>query len=80
MKVRLSVLKFLLSFILLNCSLTANAEPIFHEKYYPSGNGLFSAVIALHTSGGCKTVRKSMIGYLKVGYAVYTPNFLNDTD
>ena len=74
-KERLSVLKFLLSFILFSFSLTANAEPIFHEKYYPSGNGPFPAVIALHTSGGYKTVRKSIKGYLKAGYAVYTPNF-----
>ena len=79
-KERLSVLKFLLSFILFSFSLTANAEPIFHEKYYPSGNGPFPAVIALHTSGGYKTVRKSIKGYLKAGYAVYTPNFLNNTD
>ena len=65
--------------IFLSFALTANAEPIFHEKYYPNGDGPFPAVLALHTSG-TRAVRKSIKGYLKAGYAVYTPKFLNDTD
>ena len=43
---------FLAIFIFLIFIKTVNAEPIFHEKYYPSGNGPFPAVIALHSSGG----------------------------
>ena len=66
---------FLISFILLSFSTTVNAEPIFHEKYYPSGTGPFPVVIALHTSSGYKSVRKAIKGFKKAGYAVYTPNF-----
>ena len=48
----LKKLLFLTSFIFITFITTVNAEPIFHEKYYPSGNGPFPVVIALHTSGG----------------------------
>jgi dienelactone hydrolase len=68
-------LTFLLSFILLSFTTKVNAEPIFHEKYYPSGKGPFPLVIALHTSSGYKSVRKSIKGFKKAGYAVYTPDF-----
>ena len=65
----------LASSLMLGFFSTLKAEPIFHEKYYPGGNGPFPVVIALHTSGGYKTVRKSVNGFLEAGYAVYTPNF-----
>jgi dienelactone hydrolase len=68
-------LVFFVCFSMLSLALKAHAEPIFHEKYYPSGNGPFPVVIALHTSNGYKTVRKSVKGFLDAGYAVYTPNF-----
>jgi len=48
---------FLAIFIFLIFIKTVNAEPIFHEKYYPSGNGPFPVVIALHTSSGYFSVR-----------------------
>jgi dienelactone hydrolase len=67
----------LASFLMLGAFSTLKAEPIFHEKYYPSGNGPFPVVIALHTSGGYKTVRKSVNGFLAAGYAVYTPDFFH---
>jgi dienelactone hydrolase len=68
-------LTFLLSFILLSFTTKVNAEPIFHEKHYPSGKGPFPVVIALHTSFGYKSVRKAIKGFEKSGYAVYTPDF-----
>ena len=74
-KSKLQLMIYLTGFLLLNLFSTANAEPIFHEKHYPNGDGPFPVVIALHTSGGYKTVRKSVNGFLAAGYAVYTPNF-----
>ncbi len=53
----------------------ANAEPIYHEINYPDGNGPFPIVIALHTSGGFKTVKKQVSKYTNAGYAVYAPDF-----
>ena len=53
----------------------ANAEPIYHEIKYPAGNGPFPVVIALHTSGGFKTVKKQIPKYTNAGYAVYAPDF-----
>ena len=56
-------------------SSSARAEPIYHEKYYPDGSGPFPAVIALHTSGGFKTVKHLIQRYVKDGFAVYAPDF-----
>ena len=53
----------------------ANAEPIYHEINYPEGNGPFPVVIALHTSGGFKTVKRQISKYTNAGYAVYAPDF-----
>ena len=66
---------YLTGFLLLHLFSTAKAEPIFHEKHYPNGDEPFPVVIALHTSGGYKTIRKSIKGFLAAGYAVYTPDF-----
>ena len=54
---------------------SARAEPIYHEKYYPDGSGPFPAVIALHTSGGFKTVKNVIRRYVEDGFAVYAPDF-----
>ena len=54
---------------------SARAEPIYHQKYYPDGSGPFPAVIALHTSGGFKTVKHLIQRYVDDGFAVYAPNF-----
>ena len=51
------------------------AEPIYHEKYYPDGSGPFPAVIALHSSGGFKTIKHRFQRYVDDGFVVYTPNF-----
>ena len=53
----------------------ARAEAIYHEKFYPDGSGTFPAVIALHTSGGFKTVKHLIQRYLDNGFAVYAPDF-----
>ena len=50
-------------------------EPIYHEKYYPKGTGPFPAVIALHTSGGFKTVAHLIQNYVDDGFVVYAPDF-----
>ena len=54
---------------------SAQAEAIYHEKFYPDGSGPFPAVIALHTSGGFKTVKHLIQRYVDDGFAVYAPNF-----
>ena len=56
-------------------SSNSQAEPIYHEKYYPDGSGPFPAVIALHTSGGFKTVKHLIQRYVDDGFAVYAPDF-----
>jgi len=53
------------------------AEPIFHEKRYPSGEGPFPAVILLHTSGGFDTVVPQLKVYTERGYAAYAPDFFS---
>jgi dienelactone hydrolase len=60
---------------LVTANSTINAEPIYHEIKYPAGNGPFPVVIALHTSGGFKTVKKQISKYTNAGYAVYAPDF-----
>ena len=62
-----------INFILLRFSTTVNAEPIFQEKYQPSGTGPFPVVIALHTSGGCKSDEKQL-KYLKRLGMPFTPH------
>ena len=54
---------------------SVRAEPIYHEKHYPDGSGPFPAVIALHTSGGFKTVKHLIQRYVDDGFAVYAPDF-----
>jgi len=54
---------------------SVRAEPIYHEKNYPDGSGPFPAVIALHTSGGFRTVKHLIQRYVDDGFAVYTPDF-----
>ena len=56
------------------------AEPIFHEKHYPKGDGPFPAVIALHTSGGFKTVKHLIQRYVDDGFVVYAPDFFTRHD
>ena len=56
------------------------AEPIFHEKHYLEGNGPFPAVIALHTSGGFKTVKHLIQRYVDDGFVVYAPDFFTRHD
>jgi dienelactone hydrolase len=68
------------AFIVLFFFLTINcfAEPIYHEKKYPKGDGPFPAVILLHSSGGFKSnYIMNYIGkdYLDTGFAIYGPNF-----
>lgn len=53
----------------------AISEPIYHEKYYPSGSEPFPAVIALHSSGGFKSVKHLIQRYIDDGFAVYAPDF-----
>ncbi len=54
---------------------SANAEPIYHEITYPEGKGPFPGLIALHSSGGFKSVKALISKYPKSGYAVYAPDF-----
>jgi dienelactone hydrolase len=54
---------------------SARAESVYHEKYYPDGPGPFPAVIALHTSGGFKTVKHLIQRYVDDGFTVYAPDF-----
>ena len=51
------------------------AQPIYHETHYPDGYGPFPAVIALHTSGGFKTVKHLIQRYVDDGFVVYAPDF-----
>lgn len=39
-------------FLFIFISTTVFAEPIYHEKKYPDGQGPFPTVLILHTSGG----------------------------
>jgi dienelactone hydrolase len=68
--------KFLMLLLLFKFT-AANAEPIFHERYYPSGDGPFPTIILLHTSGGYKTIKRKrqVEPYLRLGYAVVTPDY-----
>ena len=66
---------FLVLAICLNFSTSARSETIYHEKFYPDGSGPFPAVIALHTSGGFKTVKHLIQRYLDDGFVVYAPDF-----
>ena len=54
---------------------SARAEPIYHEKYYRDGSCPFHSVIALHTSGGFKSVKHLIQRYVDDGFAVYAPDF-----
>jgi dienelactone hydrolase len=56
-------------------SYNSQAEPIYHENYYPDGSGPFPAVIALHTSGGFKTEKYLLQRYIDDGFSVYAPDF-----
>ena len=56
-------------------SSSAQAEEIYHEKFFPDGSGPFPAVIALHTSGGFKTVKHLIQQYVDDGFVVYAPDF-----
>ena len=47
---------------------SVRAEAIYHEKFYPDGSGPFPAVIALHTSGGFKTVKHLIQRYVDDGF------------
>ena len=51
------------------------AESIFHERHYPEGFGPFPAVIALHTTGGFKTIKNVIKRYIDNGFTVYAPDF-----
>jgi len=53
----------------------SRAEPIYHKKYYPDGSSPFPVVIALHTSGGFRTVQHLIQRYVNDGFAVYAPDF-----
>ena len=69
-----SALTLIIAFFVLTHSVV-HAEPIYHEIKYPEGNGPFPVVIALHTSGGFKTVKRQISKYTNAGYAVYAPDF-----
>ena len=51
----------------------SRAEPIYHEIYYPDGSGPFPAVLALHTSGGFRSINHLFQRYVDDGFAVYVP-------
>ena len=53
----------------------SRAEPIYHEIYYPDGSGPFPAVLALHTSGGFRSINHLFQRYVNDGFAVYVPDF-----
>lgn len=54
---------------------SSQAEPIFHEKYYPSKVVAAPAVIVLHTSGGYPSIVNKVKQFTDSGYVVYTPDF-----
>lgn len=56
---------------------SAHSEPIYHEVHYPAGAGPFPAVIALHTSGGFKTVQHLIKRYVDDGFVVFAPDFFS---
>ena len=60
---------FLFLFIFPNFLLAEDI--IFHEKFYPNGNGPFHAIILLHTSGRYFTIKKNVRPFVNKGYAVY---------
>ena len=53
----------------------ATAEVIYHEKWYPRGDGPFPVVIVLHTAGGFKRIGHLPQRYTNAGYAVYAPDY-----
>jgi len=65
----------LASLVIVTSSTATHAEPIYHKTSYPEGTGPFPVVIALHTSGGFRTVKRQIPKYTKAGYAVYAPDF-----
>jgi len=70
-------MRFAIIFFLLFSNF-AIAEPIYHEKKYPKGDGSFPAVILLHTSGGYKSdayINDRGEFFLKEGFAIYAPDF-----
>ena len=63
-------------FLFVSWSNASRAEKsIYHEIYYPKGDGQFPALIILHTSGGFNTVKNKIERYVQAGYAVYAPDF-----
>ena len=64
-------------FLFIFISTTVFAEPIYHEKKYPDGQGPFPTVLILHTSGGFRAneIESWASFFLKEGYAIYAPNF-----
>ena len=78
---KLTASSFLLLFsVLLTFPGNAAAEAIRHEVSYPTGQGPFPVVIALHTSGGYKPTKKWIENFKSkvwndAGYAVYAPDF-----
>jgi len=74
--IRFVVTVFLAMFAALPLPATrAYADPIYHNVSYPDGSGPFPTVIALHTSGGFKTIQEQIGKYTRAGYAVYAPDF-----
>ena len=53
----------------------ATAEVIYHEKWYPKGDGPFPVFIVLHTAGGFKRIGHLPQRYTGAGYAVYLPHY-----
>ena len=70
------IYKWLLLIACFGVRALASAEPIFHEKHYPTNStGPVPAVIALHSSGGYATITRKVDAFTAAGYAVYTPDF-----
>jgi len=69
-------IKFSMGFLIcFNFPHNAYSQPIYHEKFYPNGPGPFPAVMALHTSGGFKTIKHLIQRYVDNGFSVYAPDF-----